>query len=211
MKEIKDKFKDHILTEVLNTDKVKIFDFRKSDGSIWYYQRWIINHGTLIVLGDCYDSIYKWNDSSISLKFLANCDLGYFSSKCKADKDGSNQVVFDSSEAEKYLKSIASERILDEYKQFEDIDLTSLSDDEKFALVSPIIMDELDISEWELDSLFCADNEYDAYEILNNKENEFMFGGDGWEYGRGLMTLTWTPKHHLAALRAAYDRYPDAF
>jgi hypothetical protein len=211
MKEIKDKFKDHVLTEVLNTDNIKIFDFRHSDCSIWYYQRWIINHGTLIVLGDCYDSIYKWNDSNISLEFLASCDLGYFSSKCKADKDGSNQELFDSSEAEKYLKLIASERILDEYSQFEDVDLTSLSDEEKFALVSPIIMEELDISEYELECLLFAENEYDAYEILNDRGYEFMFGIDGWEYGRGLMTLTWTPKHHLAALKAAYERYPDAF
>jgi hypothetical protein len=38
-----------------------------------------------------------------------------------------------------------------------------------------------------------------------------MFGTDGWEYASNLMIKTITPKMHLAALRVAYDKYPNAF
>lgn len=211
MDNLKERFKDHVLTQVVDTPKVKVFDFRSEDGSVYLYQRWIIDRGTLIVQGDCYDSIYKWNESSITLKFLASCNLGYFSEKCRADKDGQFQKVFESEDAELYLKTIASERILQENEEFDDVDWEKLDAEQRFELVVPVIRRELDIEEYEVENLFRCDNPYDGYAILNKREHEFMFGSDGWEYGRGLEQLSMTPKMHLAALRVAYEKYPTAF
>jgi len=206
---IKAKYKDHVLVEILNTEKTKIFEF-KNENSYTHYQRWIIDKGTLIILGDNYDSIYRWNDSSLSLKFLANCDLYYFSSKCVADKDGSNQKTYDSVKAEEALKKIAIDRIYDnEIDEIENWETLSFKN--QFEIVQPYILKNLDIEEYELEKVFYTENVYDAVEILMKKENEFMFGIDGWEYSNDLETLTFTPKFHLAALKVAYEKYPNAF
>jgi len=176
------------------------------------YQRWIIDRGTLIITGDCYDSIYKWNESGLTLKFLATCGIDYFSSKCKADKDGSDQKTFESDAAQEYLKRVAVDRILDSFEdEFDGIDWESLSEEKRFELVTPIIMRELEIEEYEVDQLFYCDNVHSGYEIISNSEYEFMFGTDGWEYGSGLEVMTRTPQWHLSALRVAYLKYPEAF
>lgn len=210
---IKNRFKDHVLTEVLNTEKIKVFDFRNSNGSSNCYQRWIIDRGCLIVRGDNYDAIYWWNNSGITLEFLANCDLGYFNSKCRADKDGNNQKVYEPEYAQEYLKEIAVERIYDECSDEIDeaIKWDEISLSEKLDAVKHIICRELNIDDYELESLFYHENIYDACSFLMDQENEFMFGIDGWEYANNLEKLTMTPKMHLAALRVAFEKYPDAF
>jgi hypothetical protein len=211
---LKVKFENHILTEILNTEKIKVFEFRNVSGTGNNYQRWIIDRGTLIVTGDNYNSIYRWNDNSITLQFLATCNLDYFSQKCLADKDGESQKTFDSDDCIEYLKSIAAERIYDE--QGHDIDCNEetwykLELNEKFNLVTEKIKLNLDIDDYDVSKLFYCENEYEAYKILNNSENEFMFGIDGWEYCSGITTLTMIPKIHLTALMVAYEKYPNAF
>jgi hypothetical protein len=171
--QLKERFKDHVLKEVLNTDKIKVFDFRKSDGSTWCYQRWIIDLGTLIVQGDNYEAIYRWNPTNVTLKFLANCGLGYFSEKCRADKDGDRQEVFDDNYAADFLKSIAVENIY----QNGDIDIEPdewerLSNEKKLEVVKPFIMDRLDLDyDFEFRSLLYAENPYEAMEILSDRKN----------------------------------------
>lgn len=209
MKNIEKQFEKHVLTTVLNTDNIKVFDFKREDGNINMYQRWIIDHGTLIVLGDCHNAIYKWNEKSVSLEFLASCDLGYFSSKCLADKDGYDQKVYDADEACIILKNIASERILSNYDDFTDTEFQNLNDDERFELVKHIIKDELNIRD--VVSLFYHDTIQSAYDFLSESDNEFMFGCDGWEYGHELMQLTNIPKWHLSALRVANKKHPNTF
>ena len=82
MENLERRFEKHILTTILNTENLKVFEFRRED-SRHLLQRWIIDRGTLIVMGDCYDSIYRWNDSGLTLEFLASCELDYFSSKTR--------------------------------------------------------------------------------------------------------------------------------
>jgi hypothetical protein len=212
LEEYKNLFKDHVITEVLNTDNIKVFDFRRSDGSVNLYQRWIIDRGALIVQGDCYSSIYRWNSTGISLEFLAKCNLDYFNEKCLADKDGQGQRVFDESKAKEYLKRIASDNILENCDdEFEGIKWEDMDYDKRFELVTPIIAMELDIDEYEVDSYFYSENPYDCYSILSSKDNEFMFGSNGWEYGSGIEQLTRVPKWHLAALKVAYEKFGDIF
>ena len=212
LNDLQDKFKNHILTEVLNTPDIKVFDFKKPDNNN-LYQRWIIDRGTLIVQYDCWDAIYRWNNSNISLQFLAKCDLGYFSSKCVADKDGSKQTVFDSEYASNYLKEIAADRIYEKYytELVEIKDWDKLDVAKKIEHVKPIILLYLDIDEYEYDSLFYFENAYETYHFLNNSEYEILFGIDGWEYASNIEPKTIVPKFHIAALREAYNRYPDAF
>lgn len=211
MDKIKEKFKNHELTKVLSTDNLKVFEFRNKNGEYLFYQRWIIDRGTLIVQGDCFDAIYRWNEGNVTLPFLATCGIGYFSEKCRADKDGQMQKTFNSSRAENYIKQIATERILENSNEFDDVEWEKLDSEKRFELVVPIIMRELGIEECEVESVFACENVFEGYEILNKKEHWFMFGSDGWEYGSGLETLTMTPKFHLAALKVAYDKYQDAF
>lgn len=211
MEKLEARFENHELTEVHNADGFKVFSFRNKNGDGFFYQRWIIDRGTLIVQGDCYDAIYKWNESNITLEFLATCDIWYFNEKCRADKDGQAQKKFDASSAEDYLKVIATDRILENSDEFEDIDWKAMSSKERFDLVRPIIVRTLDIDDDDVDGLFCCENASEGYEILNKKEHRFMFGIDGWEYAQNLEVLTITPRMHLAALRVAYKKYPNAF
>jgi|ERR1035437_4921885 hypothetical protein len=215
VEKLRERFKSHILTEILNTENIKVFTFRKED-TVNLSQRWIIDRGTLIVQGDCYDSIYRWNDSSITLKFLATCDLGYFSSKCIADQGGSNQTEFDSEYASNYLKEIAADHIYEEFgsekEEIEEIENWGKLDlKEKITIVKPIILRELNIDDYDFECLFCFENVYEAAEFLHNSEYEVLFGIDGWEYCRNLEVKTTVPRFHLAALKEAYSRYPDAF
>lgn len=217
--DLKERFNDHVLTEVINEENFKVFDFRNKNGEILHYQRWIIDRGTLIVQGDNYDSIYRWNGSGVSLEFLAGCNLGYFSEKCMADKDGRNQKVFESTEAVDFMKRIAANNIFEwEADEFLDDDwnekypnFREMSDEEKFEAVKPVIMKRLDLDDWEIDGYFNHENPYECMEFMCKSENEFMFGCDGWEYGYGLEQLTVTPMMHLAALKVANEKYPNAF
>lgn len=109
--ELTARFTAHDLEIVLDTDRLKVFDFKNKNRSIHNYQRWVIDRGTLIVTGDNYASVYRWNDTGITLKFLAECNLDYFSSKCIADKDGDTQKTFDSEYAETMLKQIAVDHV----------------------------------------------------------------------------------------------------
>lgn len=220
---IKEKFKDHVLEKVLDQGAIRIYNFKNKDGSFLYYQRWIFDRGTLIVQGDCYDAIYKWDNSRLSLEFLSQCGLGYFSEKCLADKDGSMQRTYEAGHAEEYMKIIAIERIYDS-RSYLDHDPTAqkigeitndyeveskwdeLSLDEKFHILSAFIMEKLDIDDYDLDGLFYHEYQPDAHGFMCKKEHEFMFGTDAWEYD--LTDYTLTPKHHLAALHVAYEKFP---
>ena len=199
------------------TQYLKVFDFKNKSGTIINYQRWIIDKGTLIVTGDNYASVYRWNNSGVSLKFLAECNLDYFNEKCLADKDGSNQTLFDSSDTELYLKQIAVEHLsMSAYESGSKLisadpeKFDELSLDKKFDLLKPYINSIRD-DIYDLDSFFSYENVYEAAAALHDPENECFFGSDGWEYGSGLESYTIVPKLHLAALRSAYSRYPDAF
>jgi len=203
----KEHFKDHVLTEVFIRENLKVFDFRKPDTGI-YAQRWIIDRGCLIVTGDCYDATYWWNSTGISLKFLAGCGLSYFIEKCTADKDGNNQKIYDANEAEKLMQEIATEHLLDceiidiEEGRWEKLDLT-----QRLELIKQITKKHLNLLEHEWNRFFYHERHSEAYDFMT--ANEFLFGQDAREHD--IETYTATPYFHLAALRVAYEKYPEAF
>ena len=210
----KKKFKDHILTNVIDLPNFKVFDFRNESGTSNNYQRWIIDKGTLIITKDNYNSIYSWNDRWVSLEFLATCGLDYFNSKCLADKDGSNQKVFESEESQKYLQELALDRFFqnnEEYWDEHEKKWSNYTFNEKIEILGDVIIEQLDDKPNCFTDLFYAENVYEAYEYLSNQDYEFLFGIDGWEYGRNLEVLTAIPKIHLAALRVANEKYPNAW
>lgn len=214
---VKKKFENHILTPVITSDNFKIYNFRNENGSSVYYQRWIFDNGTLIVTGDCYDSIYRWG-ASIDLESISKMGVDYFSSKCVSCRNGYNQKEFDSGYAEELLKEIATEYIKYNHDSIDDLckcenDETcvycddhkwnELSNDEKFNFISEIIKEELDIDDFDLDSVFYYDFENEAMEFMS--ENENIFGCDTFEHD--LKTMTWEPIHHYAALHVAYEKF----
>lgn len=217
---IEEKFQDHVLTEIINTDNIKVFDFKRPE-SITYSQRWVISGDRLIVTGDCYDSIYRWSgNNNLTLDFLSSCDLSYFNSKCTADKDGYDQKHYDDDHASLYMKRLASDNIFnnienyiktDEQDEKFNMDINQWDQfnvGEKFEMIREFIEEESD-SYLNADSMFIRENEVDAIEFMS--ENEFMFGEEAWEHEQHLLSYTPTPFHHLAALRVANTKYPNFF
>lgn len=205
---ILDKFKDHELTKLLDCNGYKIFEFKKP-GSIMYSQRWIISGGLLVVTGDCYDSIYRFG-GNLTLDFLSECDLKYFSGKCTADKDGKNQMSFCNIYAMEKLKELAYDGIYhncDDVNADEDVDSPS-----NRTIISKVIAETLDIDEDEIYSLFYVETLDECYDILTDKKYEFMFGEDAYDVSMDFfMEMSFTPVHHLAALTVANQKYPGAF
>ena len=218
LKRTEEKFQNHVLTEVVSTNDIKVFDFREP-GTSTYSQRWVIDGGRLIVTGDCYDSIYKWS-SEITLPFLAECDLSYFSSKCTADRNGSDQIHYDDIHASLYMKRLACDNMFDKIDEYfttdeheEKFDISqsdwdNLSIGAKFEMVKEFIEEEVD-QFTDVDTMFDRNDSVDAVEFMS--DNEFMFGEESWEHESNLLSHTSTPLHHLAALRVANEKSPKSF
>ena len=220
-------FKDHVLKEIFHIKKTaknginfRLFEFRNENGSGIHHQRWIIDRGTLIVTGDCYDAIYTWNHKGISLQFLANCGLGYFVEKCRADKDGQSQKIYDAEDATETMKDIAFDGVFYSYLQDEiepeipDEQWRELTLARKEEICKPYIIDRLKqdnsfFHEYDYERIFHHEFESDAVSCMMKEEHEFMFGSDAWEHE--LKRFTITPVMHLAALKVAYEKFPEAF
>lgn len=65
---------------------------------------YIIRRGYLYVSGDLGEAIYQWN-SMIDLKFLAECDLDYFASKCQASEKGTHFEHWYREKAEHWIRN----------------------------------------------------------------------------------------------------------
>jgi len=114
----KKQFKDHVLTKVLDTKDVKIFTFGIPDGEKhkWhYFQRWIFDRGTLIIQGDCYCSIYRFDSPKLNIDFFKNVNVGYFSGKCVSDKDGDSQATFEHENALGIIQQHVVDRLVDNF------------------------------------------------------------------------------------------------
>lgn len=75
--------------------------------------KFIRDHHILIVVGDLGDAIYQWQEIK-PLSWMANLDLDYFRSKCRASPVGS---LFKSWDAEK-AKRMARVLFADQWEQF---------------------------------------------------------------------------------------------
>jgi hypothetical protein len=82
-------FEHHIATLSSSQDhigEITTVEWRRpKDGN--YRIVYMLRGGLLLVYGDMGDAVYQWS-SRIDLKFLAECDLEYFSGKCQASETG---------------------------------------------------------------------------------------------------------------------------
>jgi hypothetical protein len=85
----------------------------KADGSNYSRVDYILHRNTLLVYGDLGDAVYSWSEA-ITLKFLADCDFGYFSGKCQASETGRNYVEWSEERAKKWI-AIDLKEYADEY------------------------------------------------------------------------------------------------
>lgn len=193
-------FKDHVLTTLVDTEDVKIYEYRNPNNSnLW--QKWILTQGRLIVVGDAYDAIY-YSGAFGSLESIASCNLGYFNSKCVADKDGRNQSTFDSDIA---VKSVIQnirymhEEGLGEY--FEKL-ISDVTDSDVRKYVDKVLNKAKDSwDEYEIPDYF--EHGYQVGEWCS--ENEFLVGQDWWD-GFDTEKLTNTPFWHLGGIKSAVSK-----
>ena len=99
-------FKDHqvILHDTFtsedsngNTHTLEHLVFKNPSSGL-FRMDYILKGGTLFVTGDCGEAVYWWSGRH-TLKWVAQCDLGYFAEKCRASQVGSDFVEWNSARA----------------------------------------------------------------------------------------------------------------
>lgn len=189
--------KTHQVIEHSNENNIEKLVWKKpgSSNCAVYY---LLYGGSLVVLGDLGDAIYKWY-SSINLEWITTCNLGYFSGKCEASEKGrsGNNYDWDEDLAEKELKEI-----------FSDMDLECLPGEIFEGSPKPESNDNDELYklfvenyEWEYEL-----NEHSwACFVNNNSMDKLFFDQDAWEYifniGR---TIFMRPRLHLEGLQKAF-------
>ena len=132
-------------------------------GRKMYSITYLCRDGILYVSGDYGSAIYRWTEPN-SLKWIAGCDLGYFSSKCQASPSGTGFMRWDGERAKEILE--------DELRE------------------NPM---EADLDEWEdkikhLRSSLYSENELIAflYDYSNREFLEAVFGVNYTEFFSGI-------------------------
>lgn len=194
LEEVKTYFKNHIFKTVLENEQVKIYEFNNpKNGNL--SQTWILRNNVLIVHGDAYDSIYV-GGSFDSLESIAECNVGYFSSKCKSDKDGLDQSVFDSDECTENIHELI-------FNYFEDnVELSKeMTLEEKLTKIEDYIEKKQNVHRPSIPRYF--DDEYEA--VIWIRENNELVGQDWWD-GFKMKKKNMNPFFHLAAIKVAVDQ-----
>jgi len=89
----------------LEPETVHVLDWRNpASGNYW--MRYIISGRSLIVIGDAGDAVFEWGEN-ITWEFLSQCDLHYFSGKCRASEHGGRYKTWDHNIAESGLRDYA--------------------------------------------------------------------------------------------------------
>lgn len=214
IEKFKEQFVHHELTTIVDTDDVKIYEFRNPKNSnLW--QKWILHHNRLIVVGDAYDAIYH-SGAFESLESISSCNFGYFNNKCVSDKDGYDQSVFDSDTAVKsvhrcvvYCKETEIEYFKKENPEHE---LTILDISKKKVDIYDITADFLIAmhlhnkgkDKWDrTDVPSHFDNSHEVSDWCY--DNEELVGQDWWE-GFSTNEITNVPFWHLAAIKVAVEK-----
>lgn len=79
-------FRDHIATESPSNGTLLRIDWRRPCSSAYAIQ-YIITSGSVIVIGDVGDAIYRFG-CTLDFKFLKQCDWHYFTNKCVSSETG---------------------------------------------------------------------------------------------------------------------------
>lgn len=185
------KFISHKLTIELESEKLKMYTFKNPENSnLW--QRWIITNNTLVVFGDAYESIYQ-SGAFGSLEEIADCNLGYFSSKCVADRDGYRQSKFDADEATESIHQMIV-NMFEDSEIFEEVEEI----ESKLNKIEKHIEKEHGEYDYEIPKFF--NDEFET--VLWLRENHHAVGHDWWD-GLNLNKKNNHPFWHLGAIKEA--------
>ena len=89
----------------------------KKPGTGFYYIEFIMHNNYLHVTGDVGEAVYWWSDRH-NLEWVANCDLGYFSSKCTASPQGRDFKQWTRAAAQEKVAAELEERDVDRKLRF---------------------------------------------------------------------------------------------
>jgi hypothetical protein len=214
LEQAKQRFNHHVLESVTTRSEdsdVTVYQYKNRSGTIIDHQTWIIYKGTLTVLGDNGSAVYRWNDKGISLKFLAGCNLDYFSSKCLADYNGADQLEYDADKAGEIITDVVIEYVTAGASDPLEtpVDFSTWAKDQKLEFVRKRVLELTGYCDYEYNSLFYFEYFNDACDFLRAEKNEHILGSDAWEWANELKTYTAAPVLHLAALKSAYIKYPE--
>jgi len=119
--------------------------------------------GTLLVYGDMFEAVYQWNEA-VTLKWISQCDIGYFHSKCRASPVGK--------EFKRWDYDALKTRVVDNFKdQVKDENGTDSDADERFEK-----FDEAGGTDY-------LHNEFEWYEWLSTNGDEFFGDAENWPNG----------------------------
>lgn len=84
-------FRAHNAHFALNTPELIIINWRRPDSSTFAIQ-YIITQGSVIVIGDAGDAIYRFG-CHLDFEFLQQCDWHYFVNKCVSSETGRSYTM----------------------------------------------------------------------------------------------------------------------
>jgi hypothetical protein len=175
---------------------LEMIDWRKSDGSSFYYIRYMMIQGILHVTGDVGDAIHGWSwspDHPWGMKDVAGCDLGYYMSKTLASSEGEKGEVWNEKKAEYDLVRYFEQRLRDESGLTGDLKKAAWQEYrgkcEKQG--KPCLYDRDEFRQW----------------VVTNG-NKFL--GEYWRESLGDVGMETSPRHraHLLGLKMALDQKP---
>lgn len=112
-------FSDHEATPEREADGLVSLDWRKRDGSSFYFTRYVLDRydGVLTAYGDLGDAIYRWGawgrEGGYSFEWIAGLSLDYFASKCCASEEGRKYVDFDADVLRRSIEEAAGDALAD--------------------------------------------------------------------------------------------------
>lgn len=172
-------FKDHRAVHTGSEGNMELLTWCKP-GNSNYRIDYIMHNRYLIVTGDLGCAMYWWSGEN-DLRWVSQCSLGYFASKCEASENGRGYKEFNA----EHLRS-QIEHELTSREENNDQDTTRI----KF----------MDIRGF--------DYIYDMYEWIGwiQANGEEVFGCDYWEIGLDGMRLNPRCESHLIGLKMAFEQ-----
>jgi hypothetical protein len=98
-------FPNHIAT-LSSFGPFEVLDWRNPDGGSIFAVRYVAFAGTLVVLGDIGEAVYRVHDIRMGLRFWAGTNLDYFAMKCVASEYGRKFVEWDADEAVRVFREL---------------------------------------------------------------------------------------------------------
>jgi hypothetical protein len=193
-------WKDHVATYqsfgTADESEIEYLRWGAKDGSCFYLANFYMHHGCLIVTGDMYNAVFRFN-TKWTMKDVAQCDSYYFMRALEAGPHGRDGTEWDSEAAEVALKSILADDLKREEEDVRyeaegrlcnDKDFTEDPTDEEWEAglqkYIKIVKDEREESKVSIDDPFDhLSNEEEWHAWLSTQAAEDRFRGDQWHHG----------------------------